>query len=125
MSATVFVDWLPPHLTESDLRELCTPFGQVVSAFVVCPPGRSSAFGYASFAAPAEAAYAISALNGAEIMGHRLALSFGNAGSPRMTALPSEWVESFIAVAAVTSAIGTALFCIVWVARWLWQWAFA
>jgi RNA recognition motif-containing protein len=82
MVVTVFVDWIPPHFTESDLRELFTPFGQVASAFLVCPPGRVSAFGYVAFTSMAEAEHAISALNGAEIMGHRLAVYLGNDGSP-------------------------------------------
>ena len=82
MLVTIFVDWAPSHFTESDLRELFAPFGQVTSTFVTCPPGRSSAFGYVVFASMAEAERAISALNGAEIMGHRLAVYLGNAGPP-------------------------------------------
>ena len=72
MLVTLFVDWVPPHLTESDLRELFAPFGHVTSTFITCPPGRSSGFGYVVFASMAEAERAISALNGAEIIGHRL-----------------------------------------------------
>lgn len=77
MNKKVFVGNLSFKLSESDLEQLFSQSGQVVS--VVIPTdaetGRKRGFAFVEMGSPAEAEAAIQALNGQEVQGRAIAVS--------------------------------------------------
>ena len=70
----LFVGNLNFQTTESDLRDLFEPFGEIVRIQVMTDrdTGRSRGFGFVEMADDAAAAQAIEALNGKEVDGRAL-----------------------------------------------------
>jgi cold-inducible RNA-binding protein len=85
----LFVGNLNFQTTESDLRQLFEPFGQVTRIHVAVDreTGRARGFAFVEMANDEEAAKAIAALNGKEVAGRALrvneALPKGERGGPR------------------------------------------
>jgi cold-inducible RNA-binding protein len=85
----LFVGNLNFQTTESDLRELFAPFGQVSRVHVAVDreTGRARGFAFVEMANDEEAAKAIAALNGKEVAGRALrvneALPKGERSGPR------------------------------------------
>ncbi|KAK1290420.1 KH domain-containing protein SPIN1 [Acorus calamus] len=69
--ANLYVCYLPQAITEDGLRVLFSPFGKIVELKVVRDKasGLSRGFGFVRFADPAEAADAVSQMNGCNIEG--------------------------------------------------------
>jgi len=70
----IYVGGLSPEVTDDNLREAFTPFGQVESATVVKErfSDRSRGFGFVEMPVKAEAIAAIAALKGQILMGQTL-----------------------------------------------------
>ena len=47
-SPNVFINYIPPHYTEADLRQLCAPYGEIVSSKIMInlDTGQSKCFGF-------------------------------------------------------------------------------
>ncbi|QQR52561.1 RNA-binding protein [bacterium] len=69
MATKLFVGSLSFNITEEELRELFTPFGNVVSAMLIKDrdTDRSKGFGFVEMESDAEAQAAIKGLNGKEV----------------------------------------------------------
>lgn len=82
MASKLFVGGLPYAVTDSELQELFTPHGTVVSATVITErdTGRSKGFGFVEMETEDEAQAAIAALNETEIGGRKIVV---NAARPR------------------------------------------
>ena len=70
----VFVGNLPFSMTDKDLTELCSPFGQITEAVIIRDKfsGRSRGFGFVTFADRTAGEQAVTALNGKDIQGRAL-----------------------------------------------------
>jgi RNA recognition motif-containing protein len=70
----LYVGSLPYSTTEEDLRELFTPFGQVVTARIIADKftGQSKGFGFVEMETTESAQKAIDEMNGAELGGRTL-----------------------------------------------------
>jgi RNA recognition motif-containing protein len=73
-STNVFINYFPSNFTETDIRTLCVPYGQIVSCKIMInlETGQSKCFGFVRFSNLAEAQAAIHGLNGHEIGTKRL-----------------------------------------------------
>ena len=78
----IFVGNFSFSTTESDLRSLFEPYGNIESASVVTDrqTGRSRGFGFVTMSSEEEAQKAIAALNGTELKGRALTV---NVARPR------------------------------------------
>eukprot|EP00640_Fibrocapsa_japonica_P001019 CAMPEP_0113936544 /NCGR_PEP_ID=MMETSP1339-20121228/3441_1 /TAXON_ID=94617 /ORGANISM="Fibrocapsa japonica" /LENGTH=513 /DNA_ID=CAMNT_0000939063 /DNA_START=102 /DNA_END=1643 /DNA_ORIENTATION=+ /assembly_acc=CAM_ASM_000762 len=76
-NTTVFVGGIDTNTTEESLRQHFAVFGEIV--YVKIPPGRGC--GFVSFAHRIQAEAALMALNGTELDGTRLRLSWGRSSS--------------------------------------------
>ena len=67
--ANLFIYLLPVSVTDSDLKTLFTPFGEVISAkvFIDKQTGKSKGFGFVSYNEPSNAQAAIGKMNGFKI----------------------------------------------------------
>ncbi|EFC42554.1 hypothetical protein NAEGRDRAFT_80404 [Naegleria gruberi] len=77
----VFVKYLPPHFSDEDLRELFTPFGEIVSCHVMTDKTRENSslgFGFVRFSNENEAQDAIQGLNEKSIGNKRLLCKLSN-----------------------------------------------
>ncbi len=68
----LFIGSLPYNITESELAELCRPFGTVVSCKLVCDQfsGQSKGFGFVEMSSRSEGHKVMEALNG-KVYNHR------------------------------------------------------
>lgn len=73
----MYVSNLGFHTSESDLRKLFEPFGQVSSAKVITDreTGRSRGFGFVEMPSNAEATEAMNKLNGKEVEGRAISVT--------------------------------------------------
>ena len=73
----IYVGNLSPESTESELRDLATPYGQLASVSLVMDKetGKAKGFGFVEFGSDAEGTSAIAGLNGREIHGKTLKVS--------------------------------------------------
>jgi RNA recognition motif-containing protein len=83
MGATVFVDGLPSRFSAEDLQALFRPWGAVRAIMASPRSGHSLGFGCVQFATAGEADYAISMLNGREVVGRRIRLSMTVPSKPQ------------------------------------------
>lgn len=69
MNKRLFVGSLPYDVTEDQLSELFTPYGQVVSTKLIMDreTGRSKGFGFVEYATETEAQEAVERMNGAAV----------------------------------------------------------
>lgn len=85
--SNVYVASLPPTYTDALLLELMSPYGQIISARVMCDPRsrQCKGYGFVLFANEHEALEAINGLAGHMIDGHRIQVRFAHlAASPQM-----------------------------------------
>lgn len=77
----LFIGGLAWAATDDDLRSAFEPFGEIVEAVVVRYPdtGRSKGFGFVTFATAEEAEKALEELDGKEIVGRAIKVSFARA----------------------------------------------
>ncbi len=73
----IYVGNLPFNATETDIRELFEPFGEVTSVSLITDreTGRPRGFGFVEMASSSEGNAAIEALNGREISGRSLRIN--------------------------------------------------
>lgn len=78
----LFVAGFPWSVTNDQLKEMFSPFGNVISAQVIMDraTGRSKGFGFVEFENDAEAQTAIEKLNGTQVEGRNLVV---NVARPR------------------------------------------
>ncbi len=81
----LYVGNLSKQVNDSQLNELATPYGKILSANVATErnSGESKGFGFVEFATDAEANAAITGLNGREVNGQALKV---NESKPRKDA---------------------------------------
>ena len=77
MSKKLFVGSLPWAVNDEGLKEVFTPYGNVVSAIVVKDrrSGRSKGYGFVEMEKDSEAKAAIDALNGSELNGRNIVVN--------------------------------------------------
>lgn len=77
MQNKLFVGGISWSATDEDLRDLFSPYGEIVSANVVMDreSGRSRGFGFVEFKTDEEAQAAIGALDGTEHMGRTIVVN--------------------------------------------------
>ena len=77
MSKKLFVGSLPWAVNDEGLKEVFTPYGNVVSAIVVKDrrSGRSKGYGFVEMEKDSEAKSAIDALNGSELNGRNIVVN--------------------------------------------------
>jgi RNA recognition motif-containing protein len=77
LSKKLFVGSLPWAVNDEGLKEVFTPYGNVVSAIVVKDrrSGRSKGYGFVEMENDSEAKAAIDALNGSEINGRNIVVN--------------------------------------------------
>ena len=77
MSKKLFVGSLPWAVNDEGLKEVFTPYGNVVSAIVVKDrrSGRSKGYGFVEMENDSEAKAAIDALNGSELSGRNIVVN--------------------------------------------------
>ena len=77
MSKKLFVGSLPWAVNDEGLKEVFTPYGNVVSAIVVKDrrSGRSKGYGFVEMEKDSEAKAAIDALNGSELSGRNIVVN--------------------------------------------------
>ena len=77
MSKKLFVGSLPWAVNDEGLKEVFTPYGNVVSAIVVKDrrSGRSKGYGFVEMENDSEAKAAIDALNGSELNGRNIVVN--------------------------------------------------
>jgi len=77
MKNKLFVGSLSWSATDEDMRDLFSPFGEIVSANVVMDreTGRSRGFGFVEFKTDEEAQAAIDALDGTEHMDRQIVVN--------------------------------------------------
>ena len=77
-SNEVFVFYLPSEITNSELLDLFSRFGQVLSAKVAFDKdtGKSKGFGFINFENPTSASNAVREMNGFSVLGKRLKVQF-------------------------------------------------
>lgn len=75
--ARLYIGGLSYSATEEDLKEAFKPYGKVIEAKVVTDreTGKARGFGFIEMGSPAEAEKAL-ALDGNEILGRRISVSF-------------------------------------------------
>jgi RNA recognition motif-containing protein len=73
-STNIFINYIPAHFTEADLRALCAQFGTILCAKIMVnlDTGQSKCFGFVRYSNLAEAQTAIKNLNGLQIGPKRL-----------------------------------------------------
>jgi RNA recognition motif-containing protein len=78
----IYVGNLAYGLTDSNLKEIFAPFGEVASASIIMDrdSGRSKGFGFVEMPNNSEAENAIKALNGKEVQGRNITV---NQAKPR------------------------------------------
>ena len=78
MSKKLFVGSLSFEMTDFDLEELFKQYGEIVSARVITDrdTGRSRGFGFVEMSSDGSAQAAIDALNGSEVKGRTINVSF-------------------------------------------------
>ena len=81
----VYVGNLSKQVTDTQLNDLATPYGKLISANVATErsSGESKGFGFVEFATDGEAQAAIAGLNGREVNGQALKV---NESKPRKDA---------------------------------------
>ena len=77
MGSKLYVGNLPFSATESELRDLFTPFGNVAEVFIAMDKfsGRSRGFAFVTMGSDAEAKAAITGVNGKNIGGRDLTVN--------------------------------------------------
>lgn len=77
MQNKLFVGSLAFTITDQELNDLFSPFGNVTSAKVITErdSGRSKGFGFVEFGSNEEAKAAIDAMNGKEVEGRQLTVN--------------------------------------------------
>lgn len=82
MATQLFVGSLPFRMSDDELKELFTEFGEVSSAKIISDreTGRSRGFGFVEFDSEDEAQAAIKAMNGKDVDGRALTV---NVARPR------------------------------------------
>lgn len=77
MASKLFVGGLPYSVTSEELKELFAPHGTVDSATVISDreTGRSKGFGFVEFGSDEEAQAAITAMNGHDVGGRKIAVN--------------------------------------------------
>lgn len=68
-SNNVFISYIPPNYTEAHLRELCSPYGEIVCSKIMInlETGQSKCFGFVKFRELSQARAAIEGINGMKI----------------------------------------------------------
>lgn len=84
-SDNLFINYLPPFYTDSDLRALCAPYGEIHSSKIMVnlETGESKCFGFVKFATLAQAQEAITNLNGKVIHNKRLLVKYASSKEKR------------------------------------------
>lgn len=87
----MYVSNLGFHVTENDLRQLFTAFGEVSSAKLIIDreTGKSRGFGFVEMASSADAAQAMKSLNGKEVEGRNISVTEAREREQRPTR--SKW----------------------------------
>lgn len=77
MSQRIYVGNLPYSVSDTDLQQNFSPFGDVLSASVMTDrdSGRSKGFGFVEMGNPAQAQAAIDGLNGQSVAGRALVVN--------------------------------------------------
>lgn len=85
MNAKVYVGNLPFKVTRESLKEMFSPYGEIVEAVVISDKysGRSKGFGFVTFADAKSAQEAIEAMNGKEVEGRELRVNEAKAQEER------------------------------------------
>lgn len=85
MSKKLFVGSLEWGVTEQDLQDLFSPYGEIEEAIVIKDKfsGRSKGFGFVSFAKEEEADKAIEELNESELKGRKIIVNEARPPKPR------------------------------------------
>ncbi|EGD77588.1 hypothetical protein PTSG_08685 [Salpingoeca rosetta] len=83
----LIINYLPPSVTESDLRELFKPFGTIKAIKIMTDryTHKSLGYGFVEFETAEEAARAIQAMNGRQYMNKRLKVSIARPSSSSIT----------------------------------------
>lgn len=78
MSKKLFIGSLSFEMTDIDLEDLFKPHGEILSAKVIIDrdTGRSKGFGFVEMSSDGSAQSAIDALNGTEVKGRTINVSF-------------------------------------------------
>jgi RNA recognition motif-containing protein len=73
-STNVFINYIPPDFSETDLRAVCSEYGKIMCSKIMInlDTGQSKCFGFVDFSTLQEAQAAIHGLNGRQIGGKRL-----------------------------------------------------
>ncbi|KAK2951071.1 putative RNA recognition domain containing protein [Blattamonas nauphoetae] len=113
----LFVNYLPPSYSETQLHNLFKPFGDIVSAKVQVDPntGLSLCYGFIRFSSPEQASLAVAKMNGLEVDGTNIAVRFSHSSkhkeeySPKKTIFVRNIDEktSFDDIVAIFSPFGT------------------
>jgi RNA recognition motif-containing protein len=82
---SIYVGNLPYQITEDELRDAFTPYGEVSSAKIVIDrdTGRSKGFGFVEMPDKASADAAIEAMNGQSLQGRDLRVNEARPREPR------------------------------------------
>ena len=81
----IYIGNLPYSVDETQLRDLCSPFGEIVDVKLITDyaTGRSKGFAFVEFATEEAATPAIEALNGTELDGRALMVTLARPQQPR------------------------------------------
>lgn len=99
-NTTVFVGGLSAPITEEDLRQYFSPFGDIV--YTKIPPGKGC--GFVQFVSRQSAETAIKEMNGYQIGRSRIRLSWGRSQNDRSAAAAAAMAAAATAAAAMASS---------------------
>lgn len=94
-SNNVFINYIPPEYTESDLRELCSKYGEITNSKIMInlETGQSKCFGFVKFKELSQAKAAIEGINGMAIGTKRLLAKYAESHEKRERACNMLYVK--------------------------------